>query len=137
MVGVSARRRASRAIGVQASNRDAPKARYISTLSRLSLEVSVRPLENKAHARKGTCYISFRTYATATTMPETVLPQSMPTIGTYQRSRGQPSHWNRVGGRLISHYIVVASKMALPPLHISYRLWKLGLSSPTLIEGLR
>lgn len=64
IVGVSARRRASRAMGVHASNRDAPKARYVSILSRLS-------------------YSSFKTYAMATTTPETVLPQSMPTIGIY------------------------------------------------------
>ena len=40
MLGVRARRRASRAIGLQASKREAPKARYISTLSLLSLNTT-------------------------------------------------------------------------------------------------
>ena len=36
-VGVSARRRPSVAMGLQASSREAPKARYVSTLSLFSL----------------------------------------------------------------------------------------------------
>ena len=40
MLGVRARRRASRAMGLHASKREAPKARYISTLSLLSLDTT-------------------------------------------------------------------------------------------------
>ena len=39
IVGVKASLRASMAIGLQASKREAPKARYVSTLSLLSLSV--------------------------------------------------------------------------------------------------
>ena len=40
MLGVRASRRASRAMGLHASKREAPKARYISTLSLLSLDTT-------------------------------------------------------------------------------------------------
>ena len=43
MLGVRARRSASRAMGLHASKREAPNARYISTLSLLSLYVENKP----------------------------------------------------------------------------------------------
>lgn len=61
--GVSAIRRACCAIGIEASIREAPNARYVSTLSLFS-------------------WTSLNMDVKATTIPDIVEPASIPTIGT-------------------------------------------------------
>jgi hypothetical protein len=79
MVGVRASRRASTAMGLHASALEAPNAKYISTLSPFSLSVKV---SNEIYIIDQTNCNSFNTWVIATTIPETVLPQSIPIIGT-------------------------------------------------------
>jgi hypothetical protein len=108
-LGVRATLRASVAIGLHASNREAPNARYVSTLSLLSLHIndSVLSIHTRMNGgesidrtwtagmywiwgngtafegRDSTHWISRSTVVTLTTTPLIVAPQSIPKIGIY------------------------------------------------------
>lgn len=52
IIGIRARRRPSMAMGLHASNLVAPKARYISTLSRFSLNRQIRQRDDMVEKKK-------------------------------------------------------------------------------------